>query len=82
MNMTYYRVCRVRCKCCGDVLEHINRTKQHDFNDMMTCSCGRVQLDPAPLMYRILGDPADYEDLSEEWPEQQGSEQQYSQEQD
>lgn len=69
MEIKYYRVCRVRCKCCGDVLEHINHTKDDNCHSILHCSCGKVSLDPAALMYRILGDPADYEDLSEEWKE-------------
>ena len=69
MDLTYYRVCRVRCTCCGDVLERVNRTKT-DGGRMMTCSCGKVMLDPAALMYRIVGNTSDYEDLSEKWPEQ------------
>lgn len=69
MVLTYYRVCRVRCNCCGDVLEHVNHSKEIISHPMMTCSCGKVQLDPAVLMYRVVGEPADYEDLSEPWEE-------------
>ena len=68
MSLTYYRVCRVKCKRCGDVLEHINHTKEFNSHRMMYCSCGKVALDPAVTMFRILGEPSDYEDLSEEWP--------------
>lgn len=68
METTYYKVCRVRCLRCGNVLEYENRSKT-DWGPMMTCSCGRVTLDPVAMMYRIVGNPANYEDLSEEWPE-------------
>ena len=33
----------------------------------MLCSCRKVGLDPSAVMYRTLGNPEDYEDLSEEW---------------
>lgn len=69
MDLTHYRVCRVRCKRCGDVLEHVNQTKQDNAPRMLVCSCQKVALDPAALMYRIVGHPDDYEDLSEKWPE-------------
>ena len=67
MDAKYYRVCRVRCKCCGDVLEHVNQTKEMTSHQILTCSCGKVHLDPAVFMYRIIGDPMNYEDLSEVW---------------
>ena len=68
-EIKYYRVCQVKCKCCGDVLKHVNHTKEPQSHRMMTCSCGKVQLDPHICAYRINGFPDDYEDLSEEWPE-------------
>ena len=67
--MKNYRVCRVRCLCCGDVLEHVNHSKEPLSNRMVTCSCGKVQLDPHVCTYRIIGFPSDYEDLSEVWKE-------------
>jgi len=33
----------------------------------MVCRCGKVALDPSAALYRILGDPADWEDQSVEW---------------
>lgn len=70
-QLTHYRVCRVKCKCCGDVLEHVNRTKEPQSHRMLTCTCGKVQLDPHVFAYRINGYPEDYEDLSEKWPEKE-----------
>lgn len=67
--MKCYRVCRVRCKRCGDVLEHVNKTKDENAARVMYCSCRATGVDPAAVMYRILGSPFDYEDLSEEWDE-------------
>lgn len=64
--MKYYKICQVRCLCCGDVLEHINAVKTDRHWQMLWCGCGKVGLDPAAVGYRILGAPADYEDLSEE----------------
>lgn len=65
MELTYYRVCRVRCKHCGEVLEHTFHTKEMNSCRMRWCGCGKTALDPHPVAYRILGD--DYEDLSEKW---------------
>lgn len=67
--MKYYKVCRVRCRLCGDVLEHVNQSKT-ERSSLMLCSCRKVGLDPAAVMYRTLGNPEDYEDLSEPWPEE------------
>lgn len=69
MKEKYYRVCRVRCNCCGDVLEHVNRTKADNYPRIFYCSCGKVGLDPAAFGYRIVGNFDDFEDLSEEWKE-------------
>lgn len=66
---TCYRVCRVRCKRCGDVLEYVNLTKADNGSGLIRCSCGKVALDPSPILYRIIGASVDYEDLSEEWDE-------------
>lgn len=70
--MKYYKTCRVRCLRCGDVLEHINRAKIDNHFRILWCSCGKVGLDPAAVGYRIVGDPVDYEDFSEEWTEEGG----------
>ena len=65
--MKCYKICRVKCQQCEDVLEHVNRTKTDSHFRILWCSCGKVGLDPAAVGYRILGDPSDYEDISEEW---------------
>ena len=64
---TFYRVCRIRCKCCGDVLERTFQTKEMKSYDMQWCQCGKVALDPHVVAYRVIGYPEDYEDLSEKW---------------
>lgn len=51
-------------------MEYINQTKADRHFRIFWCSCGKTGLDPAAIGYRILGDPADYEDLSEEWKEE------------
>lgn len=66
-GMKYYRVCRARCKQCGDIVEHVNQSKDENAPRVMYCSCKAVGLDPSATMYRILGSSADYTDLSEEW---------------
>lgn len=68
-QLTHYRVCRLKCNCCGDVLAHINRTKEPQSYRLLTCSCGKVQLVTHIFAYHIIGFPEDYEDLSEKWPE-------------
>ena len=65
----YYRVCRVWCKQCGEILEHVNQTKDENTLRVMNCSCGAVGLDPSATLYRILDSRANYADLSEEWDE-------------
>ena len=65
--MKYYRVCRVKCKRCGDLLEHVNQTKDENASRVIYCSCGAVGLDPSATLYRVLGNRADYTDMSEEW---------------
>lgn len=67
--MKCYKICRVKCNSCGDVLEHINQTKEDNALQMIYCSCGQVALDPSAQLYRIVGNSEDFEDLSEEWKE-------------
>lgn len=69
-GIKYYKVCRVHCRCCGDVLEHENRTKQDNYGRALWCSCGKTMLDPAASFYRIGGIIGQFEDLSEEWLEE------------
>lgn len=69
--MKFYKICRIRCKCCGDILEYINRSKDDRSGVLRFCSCKKVGLDAAACMYRILGESKHYEDLSEEWPEEE-----------
>lgn len=64
--MKYYRICRVKCRWCGDLLEHINQAKADSHFRIRWYRCGKVGLDPAAVGYRIMGEPAAYEDLSEE----------------
>lgn len=65
--MKYYKVCRVRCKLCDDVLEHVNQTKEDNHHTMLYCSCGNVGLDPSATLYRIVSKSGEFEDLSKEW---------------
>lgn len=64
--MKYYKICRVRCLRCSEILEYENRNRL-DSGRLQICQCRSVALDPAAVMYRILGNSEDYEDLSEEW---------------
>lgn len=69
MDYAYFKVCRVRCLCCGTVLVHVNRNKYDSSPGLMWCRCGRVGLDPAPLGYRVLSTEGFdiVEDASELW---------------
>ena len=72
MDLKFYKVCRVQCKHCGDVLEYVNQSKEDNGPRlMMVCKCGRIGLDAAALAYRVTAFPPgtleDIEDLSEEW---------------
>ena len=76
MEIKFFKVCRVRCKNCGDVLEHVNQSKQDNGAGMMWCTCGKIGLDPSACFYRIVGNEIpegsfenSFEDLSEEWEE-------------
>lgn len=60
--MKQYKICRVRCKRCGDVLEHDNATRTEK---MLRCQCGAVGLDPDALAPRIIAESRGaFEDLS------------------
>ena len=67
--MEYYKICRVRCLRCGTILEHENQS-QLESGRLQICRCRKVALDPSAVMYRILGDPENYEDLSEVWEDE------------
>ncbi len=66
MELTYFRVCRVRCRSCGEVLEYRNQSKSDQGpGRAMTCPCGKTGLDPSASLYRVFGN--DFDDLSEKW---------------
>lgn len=70
MDLTYMRVCRVRCCRCGSILEYQNQSKNDcGPSQGMVCGCGSIGLAPAALMHRILvfDKGVEYEDLSEVW---------------
>ena len=50
---------RIRCKKCGDIIES---KSVHDFE---TCSCGACSVDGGHEYLRRLGNPDDWEDMSE-----------------
>lgn len=70
MELKYFRICRVQCCTCKSILEYRNQSKSdRGPGRMMVCSCGRVALDPAASMYRIveLKRDAEWKDFSEPW---------------
>jgi len=67
-----FKVCRIKCKHCGDILEYENKSKEDNGpGSPLVCSCGRAGLDPSAVLYRVMAFPPgtmdDIEDLSEEW---------------
>ena len=71
MALKYYKVCRVQCLSCGDVLKKINQSKEDNSSRVLYCSCGKVGLDPSASMYRILSfEGTAFVDLSEEWKDE------------
>ncbi len=51
-----------RCRKCGDVIESHNR---HDF---VNCKCGAIAVDGGKDYLRRVGNPIDFDDLSETEP--------------
>ena len=49
----WLKVCRVRCKLCGDVLERTYQSRKDYGGQMFWCSCGNLGLDPDPVLWRI-----------------------------
>lgn len=71
-KLLYYRVCRIRCRLCGSIIEWENRSKaDRGPGRVLYCRCGKIGMDPAAFLPRILVMPpatfADVEDLSEPW---------------
>lgn len=54
---------RARCRKCDDVIESYNR---HDF---VWCKCGAIAVDGGKDYLRRVGNPIDFDDLSETKPE-------------
>lgn len=50
---------KIRCRKCGDILES---KSVHDFK---MCRCGSVGVDGGRSYLRRIGDPEDFEELSE-----------------
>lgn len=50
---------KIRCRKCGDIIESIYR------HDMKTCSCGAVAVDGGCDYIRRIGEPEDYEEMSQ-----------------
>ena len=54
---------KIKCLKCGDVIESVHR---HDFK---WCSCGACAVDGGKDYLRRIGNPGDWEDLSEIVPD-------------
>lgn len=50
---------KAKCKKCGDIIESKHR---HDF---VFCSCGAIAVDGGKSYLKRVGNPADFEELSE-----------------
>jgi hypothetical protein len=57
------KINKAQCKICGDILESTDR---HDFK---YCSCGSVAVDGGHDYARRVGDPKNFIELSEFYPE-------------
>lgn len=53
-----------RCRKCKDEIESKHR---HDF---VWCKCGAIAVDGGKAYLRRLGNPGDFEDTSEETPQE------------
>ncbi len=63
--MKFLRVCKVRCKHCGDVLGKEYSSPNQHGGPMTVCSCGKIGFDPDPVIWRALGREEDLEKLFE-----------------
>ena len=71
MDLKYFRICRVRCNNCNQILEWHAHSKSDCAPGMLVCNCRKIGLSPAASLYRIAAlDPnASWEDLSIPWDE-------------
>lgn len=56
---------RVRCKKCGSIIEYVHPNEYSNPAHLFWCDCHSVGLDPSVYLFRILGNPENYEDLSD-----------------
>ena len=49
------------------MIKYLHESKDSNPGYMIYCRCGAVGLDPSAYMYRIIGGPDNYEDMSEPW---------------
>lgn len=71
MDLKYFRICRVRCNSCGQILEWHAHSKTDCALGMLVCDCRKIGLSPAASLYRIaaLEKDAVWEDLADPWDE-------------
>ena len=63
----HIRICRVRCRRCGDLLEYIHKSKTETPHMLLVCTCKAIIVDPDPISTRVIGNDEDYEELHDYW---------------
>ncbi len=63
--MKFLRVCKVRCKHCGDILGREYASSSEHGGPLTMCTCGKIGFDPGPICWRVLGEMEDLETLFE-----------------
>lgn len=52
---------KIKCKLCGDIIEG---DKKGTF---ISCKCGNCAIDETKYYYRIIGNPKDIEEVTDEY---------------
>lgn len=67
MELQHYRIYRLRCRRCGSIIEWENRSKDdRGPGRVLYCQCGKVGMDPAAWLPRIIvSSPATFDDVEQ-----------------
>lgn len=63
--MKFLKICKVRCKKCGDILGREYEDPNERGGPMAFCSCGAIGFDPDPILWKVAGCIEDCEKLFE-----------------
>jgi len=54
-KVSIWKINRVCCSECGDIIEYIHETQESNPGHLVTCKCGDTSIDPcAYAMYRVI----------------------------